>query len=55
MPKKFRVRTLMDCQNVNGSEKRLEYARQYFFLITLKINQLQKLFFSSINNLETVC
>ena len=30
MPKKPRVRTLMDSQHVNGSQKLLKSARQYF-------------------------
>ena len=58
MPKKSRVRTLMDSQHVKRSETRLKYSRQYFlstFSITLKWNQLQELFFSGINNLDTVC
>ena len=31
MPKKIRVRTLMDGQHVKGTERLLKYARQYFF------------------------
>ena len=30
MPKKARVRTLMESQHVKGSETRLKSARQYF-------------------------
>ena len=33
MPKKPRVRTLMDGQHVKGTKRLLKYARQYFSLI----------------------
>ena len=51
MPKKPRVRTLMEVQHFKGSETLLKSARQYFllyFLIAPKGNQLQKFFFRSI-------
>ena len=47
----------MDSQHVKVSKRLLEFARQYslsYFLINLKENQLQKLCFSSIWNLDTV-
>ena len=53
--KTSRVRKLMDGQHFKGSETLLKVAWQYFllyFLITLKGNQLQKLFFRSIWNLR---
>ena len=46
MPKKPRVRMLMDSQHVKGSEILLKSARQYFlsyFLIIQKKNQLKKI------------
>ena len=37
MPKNFHVRTLIDSQHVKVSEKRLQYARQYFCQILLSL------------------
>ena len=39
MPKKSRVRTLMDGQHVKGSETLLNGARQYFFQIFWSIRK----------------
>ena len=57
MPKRPWARTLMDTEHVKASEKLLKSAKQQFchiFLITLKGNQLHKLCFSSIWNLDTI-
>ena len=51
MPKKLRVRLLMESQQAKGSETLLKSSRHslcYIFLITLKENQLQKIFFGSV-------
>ena len=57
MPKKSRVKTLMDSQRVKASETLLKSARQYFchIFLLLKEIQLEKFSFSSIWNPETVC
>ena len=57
MPKKSRLKTLMDSQRVKASETLLKSARQYFchIFLLLKEIQLEKFSFSSIWNPETVC
>ena len=58
MPKKPRVRTQIDSQQVKEAERLLESARQdilSYFFITPKKNQVEKFIFSSIWNLQTVC
>ena len=58
MPKKTCVRTLIGSQHVKAFERLLKSARHYFshiFLNTLEENQIKKVCFGSIWNLETVC
>ena len=59
MSKKLCVKTFMDSEHVKASETKhcinLHGRIFVIFLMTQKENQLEKLCFSSIGNLETVC
>ena len=58
MPNEPRIGTLMERQHVKGSETLLKSGRKYLshiFWLLWKKNQLEKLCFSIIWNLETAC
>ena len=59
IPKTTHVRTLMSSQHVKGSETLLNSISiaviLWYFLISMKENQLEKCCLSTILNLETVC